>query len=1008
MKKYIPTLIVFLALNLHAQIEQSASKIENNSMHTYEEIKNKFRTKWDNYSEAQKQANQRELKKFGRFSWFWDSRIMPDQTFEEYQTLKAKSYKKSQNLLEYELDFDGDNSSGIWKPMGPNNHTGPSDGHLGGVGRIKDLAFHPWYHGQFYNYGEEPPSVGHNTIYAGGGIGGLWISKNGGQNWENMNTDFLPNLSVKGIAQWSLNYNEMYFGASSNDLYTESIKHNSMIVYRTLDHGITWEACGAPFDDEDLNDNLALNDIIIHPKSWYSKDGDPAENIKSSDQVSSTRDPAPDSYAVLVAAENGIYRSNDKGASWTHTWNNTFDGIPYYTKGPVKMHIPPTSLHEMYITGYMNQDDQGPDHSVPNIYKSNNYGASWNVNPWISIDVGQDNGNPQNNTIYIDFNESHPNFGDFKIIGTNMAISHQNSDKLFVLVNVYYQGFTEDIEINGLSFSTGAKERSRQFLYYSLNGGITWTNTLFGSNQFNSDFKNANCFMIDPLDDTRLYFARIHGSTADVFIIRDNNGSNQVASQHGTSIGMHPDPRSLVFHKEHETEEITLICGTDGGINITENPEDNNPSWLNITGSDLAVGQIYRHASAQTDNNIVVAGFQDIGSNLRDSNSSYSWNFASGQDGMDCAIDPTNHNLFMTSSQDGNGPIIFVNGILSSNNKPFNAGVGFWVSPMAFSEGDPDKFYMAWKDLWVHPNKALNSTDWVKLTDEVLDNIDYSDDFKFITVFDISKTNPDHIIFAVYGHYSPANRLYKSINGGTDWTPMPTYDANGFLLTQNGWISDIEFDPKDENRICVSFAGYSQSPRVYRTLNGGISWFDWHNGLPEGGVNCLETDEKTDFIYAGTDYGVYRRKSNEYTWLKYGSGLPNVIVTDLDLQLNAHQIRASTYGRGLWYSDLAKAQTSKDKLRSASAEDDVNNIIISPNPTDAQLFTSFKLTEHGYVDIAIIDHVNGAEVIKVLENFLLPEGKHRYEVDVSNLKRGIHYISYHFNGERTIKPFMKL
>ncbi|HUR30494.1 MAG TPA: hypothetical protein VMZ69_03625, partial [Saprospiraceae bacterium] len=40
-------------------------------------------------------------------------------------------------------------------------------------------------------------------------------------------------------------------------------------------------------------------------------------------------------------------------------------------------------------------------------------------------------------------------------------------------------------------------------------------------------------------------------------------------------------------------------------------------------------------------------------------------------------------------------------------------------------------------------------------------------------------------------------------------------------------------------------------------------------------------------------------------WMPFMDGLPNVIVNSLDIQYQVSKIRAGTYGRGLWESDMA-------------------------------------------------------------------------------------------------------
>ena len=55
---------------------------------------------------------------------------------------------------------------------------------------------------------------------------------------------------------------------------------------------------------------------------------------------------------------------------------------------------------------------------------------------------------------------------------------------------------------------------------------------------------------------------------------------------------------------------------------------------------------------------------------------------------------------------------------------------------------------------------------------------------------------------------------------------------------------------------------------------------------------------------SGTDLGVFYRASNFEDWLPFSKGLPNTIVTGLDIHYQSQKIRASTLGRGVWESVL--------------------------------------------------------------------------------------------------------
>src|SRR5262249_22753957 len=57
-------------------------------------------------------------------------------------------------------------------------------------------------------------------------------------------------------------------------------------------------------------------------------------------------------------------------------------------------------------------------------------------------------------------------------------------------------------------------------------------------------------------------------------------------------------------------------------------------------------------------------------------------------------------------------------------------------------------------------------------------------------------------------------------------------------------------------------------------------------------------------LFAGTDVGVFRSLDDGVNWITWREGLPNVAVYDLRVHAPARLLRAATHGRGIWEREL--------------------------------------------------------------------------------------------------------
>lgn len=612
-------------------------------------------------------------------------------------------------------------------------------------------------------------------------------------------------------------------------------------------------------------------------------------------------DPSNANTVYLGAPAGGIWKSTNNGATWTPLT----DQLPQI--GVSGIAVDYSNSNVIYIaTG---DKDAGDSYSV-GVYKSTDGGLTWNPTGNMGVSTPTRAGDilihPTNNQIlwcatssgvFRSINAgtswSRVQTGDFSQGSIRLKPSDPNT--VYIISDTRFfrstnSGATFTQISSGLPTTSGrmlldvtpananyvyilSADTSGDFqgIYKSTDGGTTFiaTNTttdVFESNQSWYDLALA----VSTTNAEEIY-------TGCLNVWQSTNGGNSLTKLNSWSNPSgpsytHADIHYLGFHGNK------LFCGSDGGIYVSDNSGAN---FTDLTAG-VQISQFYKIAVSKQSAAKMVGGLQDNGGHAY---SGGQWKNYYGADGMDTAIDPTNSNLYYGFIQSGGGLYISNsagNGLSSSVNSPGGQN-GNWVTPL--TSNSIGEIFSGFDNLY-----KLTSGEWVQHNVDALGtgNID------LITV-DPSNNN---IIYVANGTV-----LYKSVNGGVNFSAIS-------FTTNN--IESIAVHSTDSNIVYLTTEG--ANGEVLKSTDGGALFVDISNGVPNIGKNIIvHQGRNTDNpLYLGTSLGVYYRDDSMAAWAPFDANLPNVSVTDLEVNLEDAKLIAATYGRGIWQTAIPVQLPSDD------------------------------------------------------------------------------------------------
>ena len=615
--------------------------------------------------------------------------------------------------------------------------------------------------------------------------------------------------------------------------------------------------------------------------------------LKSSEHISKIIISPNDPNLIFVASqgplwssggERGLFRSIDGGKNWKNVLDiNKWTGVTdiVIDKNDPNILYAATWQRHRNVAAYMGG---GPGTSI---YKSIDSGISW-----FKIDVGL----PESNLGKI-----------------GLAISPFDSSIIYAAIET---------------------DRRNGGVYKTTNSGGSWvkmSDTVSGA---------TGPHYYQELVASPHVFDKIYLMDTNVQV-SDNGGKDFYMMNESDK---HVDNHSLTFKM---SDPNYLLIGTDGGIYESF---DDTDSWKFV--ANLPLTQFYKLAvdDAYPFYNIY-GGTQDNNTQggpsrtlKRSGITNSDWFVLLGGDGHQPATEPGNPNIVYAQSQQGNiHRIDRTNGeatFIKPQNEVGQAYERFnWDAPILVSPHDPKTLFFGSQRVWVSNNRG---DDWNSISADltlnqerlelpIMGKVQSWDNpwdvyamSTYNTITSLSQSPIDkNIIYAG----SDDGLIHYTKDFGENWTKVNVEKLPG--VPKGSFVNDIKTDLYDSNTVYVlldnhKFGDYK--PYVYKSIDGGKSWINIGNDIPDGFLCWRIVQDHIDknLLFLGTEYGIYVSFNGGNNWVEFSNGMPTISIRDLAIQKRENDLVAATFGRGFYVLD------DYSSLRFLSPESLKNNLVFSP------------------------------------------------------------------------------
>ncbi len=647
-------------------------------------------------------------------------------------------------------------------------------------------------------------------------------------------------------------------------------------VWKTTDFGRTWVSI---FDDQPTG---SIGDVIVAPSNPNTIYVGSGEGLQRPD----------------LSVGDGMYKSTDAGKTWKHIGLKDGQQIG-------GLAIDPTNENRVFaaVLGH----PYGPN-AERGVFRTLDGGATWEK------------------VLYKDENTG----------AIQIAIDPQNPNIIYADMWAGRQGPWEN----------GAWNGSESGLFKSTDGGNTWKKLTNGFPTTQQGLGRIG-FCIAPSDSKRLYATVDAGENGGVYRSDDAGETWTKSTADGRFWGRGSDFAEVKADPKNAdivyTANVVVWKSVDGGrtwnaFRGAPGGDDYHRIWINPDNSNIILiasdqgaivtvngGQTfsswYNQPTAQfyhvsTDNSFpynVYGGQQESGSagvSSRGNDGQITfrdWHPVGVEEYGYVAADPKDNNIMyggkITKFDKRTGQV--------QNIAPEAVRSGKYrfvrTAPVLFSPIDPKTLFFAGNVLFKTNNGGHS---WQVISPDLTrESWDIPASVGIYTSDELKKMPRRGVIYTV----APSPKDINTIWAGTDdGLIQVTKDAGKTwknvtpaAITSWSKISLMDASHFDAN---TAFAAVNRircddmHPHIYKTTDGGKTWKEIVNGLPDNPVNAVREDPKRKgLLFAGTETAVYVSFDEGENWQPLRLNMPATSIRDLVIKDD--DIVAGTHGRGFWILD---------------------------------------------------------------------------------------------------------